>query len=314
MADETSDAAPQAGWSSRSIGRNWQHQFFYRLIRLGGRPTAYAALRAVALVYVLRRKYRERCTPYLERRFPGTGPRARFVHSYRMVVALGEALIDRAATGILGPSEFQVRFDESDELLDLLGQGRGLILMIAHVDCWQAAMSALENLPAQVSMLMRREDGDLDRHYFEHKGQTCPYRVIDPEGFLGGTLEMLGVLKAGQIVSVMGDRLLGSASQAVSVPFLGGAIRVPFSAYLLASATGAPVVILLSAKTGRSSYRLRLYRAISVPPGLPKKPQAYADYAGEFATCLEHYVGEYPYQFFNFYDLWSQPDHSRRAQ
>jgi len=80
----------------------------------------------------------------------------------------------------------------------------------------------------------------------------------------------------------------------------------------LASATGAPVVILLSAKTGRSSYRLRLYETIRVPPGLPKKPEAYAAYAGAFAACLERYVEEYPHQFFNFYDLWSPPDHPGR--
>lgn len=30
-----------SNWNSRSLGRNWQHQFFYVAIRLGGRRLAY---------------------------------------------------------------------------------------------------------------------------------------------------------------------------------------------------------------------------------------------------------------------------------
>ncbi len=56
----------QKQWSSRSVGRNWQHQIFYLLIRLGGRRAAYALLYVVVGCYVLfSRLARKRAEPYL---------------------------------------------------------------------------------------------------------------------------------------------------------------------------------------------------------------------------------------------------------
>ncbi len=121
-------------------------------------------------------------------------------------------------------------------------------------------MSALGFLQVPVNLLMQREEGDLDRHYFEHAGIACPYRIIDPRGYLGGALEMIEVLKRGEVLSVMGDRMLGSDRNAVAVDFFGAPVRFPFSAYKLASVTGAPVAVVLSAKTGAASYALQLVR------------------------------------------------------
>lgn len=295
------------GWSSRSIGSRLQHRIFYLLIRLGGRRAAYFLLYFVVLYYVLcRPALRRRSHFYLRRRFPGQ-PAPRLRDSFRMSLELGKVLVDRAVVGILGPSTMQVRLHGRDELLALVAEGRGLILMTAHVGCWQVAMSALGFLDLPVNLLMQREEGDLDRHYFEHAGLVAPYRIIDPRGFLGGALEMIEVLKRGEVLSVMGDRMMGNDRNGVAMSFLGGTVTVPFSAYKLASASGAPVAVFFSAKTGPASYELRLYGVIRVPPALGRKGEVFAPFAADFARHLERYCAEHPFQFFNFYDLWQTP-------
>jgi predicted LPLAT superfamily acyltransferase len=292
-------------WTSRSIGAAWQHRFFYGLIRLGGRRAAYAMLAVVVFYYMLfRADQRRKSEFYLRRRFPGAKGARLWLHSYRMSLALGKSLIDRAVVGILGPSSTRVTLSGKEELLSLLAEGRGLILITAHVGSWQTAMAALDFLNQPVSLLMQREAGDIDRHYFEHGGRECPFRIIDPSGALGGALEMLQVLKSGQILSVMGDRMFGSDRNAVNVEFLGAPVPFPFSAYKLASATGAPIGVLLSAKTGLDSYELRLARVIRVPAGLRRGNEAFVPYVRQFAETLEEYAQQYPYQFFNFYDMW----------
>ena len=40
----------------------------------------------------------------------------------------------------------------------LLAEGRGLILVTAHVGCWQASLSALSFLKVPVHLLMQREE------------------------------------------------------------------------------------------------------------------------------------------------------------
>ncbi len=303
---------PEAGaadgqWSSRSIGSRFQHNIFYFLIRIGGRRAAYMLLYFVVFYYMaLRPDQRAKTRPYLDRRFRGRSGWRRFVDSYRMSLELGKVLVDRAVVGILGPESMQVRLHGRDELLALKNEGRGVILVTSHVGCWQVAMSALGYLKTPVHMLMRQEDGNVDRHYYEHAGVECPYRIIDPTGFLGGTLEMMAVLKAGEVLSVMGDRVLGSDKSAVPAVLLGDQARFPFSAYQLASATGAPIVVLFTYKTGPNSYEMKVGRVIRVPDGLGRKEEAYRPYVAQYAQALEEFTGEYPYQFFNFFDLWKQ--------
>jgi predicted LPLAT superfamily acyltransferase len=116
---------------------------------------------------------------------------------------------------------------------------------------------------------------------------------------------MMGVLKQGQIVSVMGDRLLGSDKSSCQVDFLGGKATVPFSAYKIASATGAPVVVFLTRKDGPNSYQVQLARVIRVPEIKGRNAEAFSLYAQEFAGVLEEFSQKHPYQFYNFHNMWS---------
>ncbi|MCA1797183.1 MAG: lysophospholipid acyltransferase family protein [Geobacteraceae bacterium] len=294
-----------ANWNDRSLGKSWQHQFFYVAIRLGGRRLAYFFLYFIALYYVLcSRGARQRCSPYLRRRFPHAGRFHRLWYSYKLILNFGKVLIDRAVVGIMGPDAFHVTLYGREQLLALRDEGHGLIMMGAHVGCWQVAMSALDFMQCPVNMLMRREDGDVDRHYYEHAGIECPYRVIDPTEYLGGTLQMLGALKQGEVVCVMGDRMLGSDRSSVGVEFLGGSVELPYSAYKIAAATGAPVVVFFTRKDGPASYSLHVADVIRVPQVKGREAQTFAPYARRFSEALEQYSTEHPFQFFNFFDMW----------
>lgn len=298
-------AGGQRKWTSRSVGAPWQHRFFYFLIRIGGRRVAYLALYFVVLYYMLLRPdQRKKSQHYLRRRFPESAPPRRWFQSYAMSLELGKVLIDRAAVGILGPDVLSVSLEGKEELLGLLREGRGLILMTAHVGCWQVAMVALRFLGTRVNLLMQREEGDVDRHFFEHGGGGSPFHIIDPRGYLGGTLEMIGALKRGEVLSVMGDRMLGSDRSSVPVEFLGAQIAVPYSAYKIASATGAPIAVLLTRKSGPSEYGMEVAGVVRVPADLGRKSEAYRPYAQAFADLLEGYTQRNPYQFFNFFDMW----------
>lgn len=292
-------------WTSRSIGRDWQHRFFYLAIKLGGRRLAYLCLYLVVAWYALFSSVaKERARHYLARRFPTAGPWQRLRQRYLLILTFGQVLIDRAMVGILGADRIKVELHGKDKLLNLLAEGKGMILVNAHVGCWQVAMSALGFMETPVNLLMQREEGDIDRHYFEHAGMECPYHIIDPRGFLGGALEMMEVLKRGEVLSVMGDRMLGDDQNGVAVAFLGGRVTMPVSAYRLASATGTPIVALFSFKTGPDSYDLKLYRIIRVPPGAGRDQQAVVPYVQEFAASLEEFSREHPFQFFNFFNMW----------
>jgi len=297
--------AEQSRWSAASFGSRLQHEIFYIFIRLGGRRAAYLLLYPVVLYYMsFRPKIRQRTKHYLSRRFRGRSGFAAFVDSCRLSLAMGKALVDRASAGILGPESLSVKLNGREEMLELLARKSGLIVVVSHVGCWQTAMSALGFMQTPVNMLMRREDGDIDRQYYEHAGIERPYNVIEPDGFLGGALEMTAALKRGEVLCLMGDRVFGGPRSAVEVEFLGENAAFPFAAFKLASALQAPVAVLFSCKTGSAAYELTLAETISVPAGIGRDAEEFRPFVQQYVSALEKFVGEHPYQFFNFYNIW----------
>ena len=293
-------------WTSRSVGSRLQHQGFHLLLKIGGLPAAYALLYMVIAWYTFfRPSVRRRGAPYLSRRFPNRSLAGRLSDSYRHMLALGMALVDRAAVGLLPPGTITATLHEREALLDLLREGRGLILLTAHVGSWQAVMPALSLLNTPVNLLIQKEEGDVDQHYFELRGEACPFRIIDPRGYLGGAIEMVSALKRGEVLSIMGDRVFGEARGVLPIDFLGAPAPFPTGPFKIAAATGAPIAVLFSVKTGPAAYRMLFAGVLRVPEHAGRGTQGYRPYAEAFVRLLEACVQDHPFQFFNFYDMWA---------
>ncbi len=302
-------------WSSRSVGSRLQHQSFHLLLRIGGLPAAYALLYLVVGWYTLfRPSVRRRASPYLSRRFPGRSFTGRLSDSYHHTLEFGKALVDRAAVGLLPSGTIKATLSERQVLLDLLGEGRGLILLISHVGSWQAMLPALSLLKTPVNLLIQREEGDVDRHYFELRGEASPFRIIDPRGFLGGAIEMASALQRGEVLCIMGDRVFGEARGVLPVDFLGAAAPFPTGPYKIAAATGAPIAVLFSVKTGTATYQMVFAGVLRVPKDAGRAPQGYRPFLESYVRLLEGCVREHPFQFFNFYDMWAAAGEDPRGK
>ena len=307
VADERDrPASANAQWDSRSVGKPWQFAFFGAVIRWGGRWLAYGCMVVVVAWYVLfSRLVRQRCRAYLDRRFGQTAwlP-LRWWRTYRWIVALGASLIDRGAYGALGPRALSVQFPEGLRLKALAEENRGLIVLNCHVGCWQVAMSAFRFLKTPVSVVMHQGQADIDPRWFSESGREAPFAIIDPNQPMGGILQMIQVLKEGQVLGIMADRVFGSDPNTLEVPFMKAPVRFPVSPYRLASMQGSPIAVVFSYKSGYSTYCIEIARVIRVPEGLGRSNQAYRAYLMEFVKTLEDFVEAHPWQFFNFHNMW----------
>lgn len=228
----------------------------------------------------------------------------RLYDEYQWATSLGEVLVDRAAYGILGPKCVDIEVPNASILQELLDEKKGLIILSAHTACWQVAFSALGFQGAKVYMLIHRDQEDFDKHYYEHDNRKPPFEIIDPAGYLGGTLQMTSVLQDGHVLGLMGDRVFGDNSNTISVDFLGDSIKIPIAPYRLAAMRGTPIAILFFHKAGRSKYRIDIPGIIRIPSGVNRDPQAYSPYAQEFITHLTEYVRERPFDLYNFFQMW----------
>lgn len=290
-------------WSSRSVGSRLQHRIFYLLIRRLGTTGGYCLLFFVISWYVARSSVRDRSKAYIRRRFSNPGVFAYFFHTWKLQWAFGQCLVDRAAAGILGGFSFDAFFEETLRLA--ADEAKGIILLAAHTGCWQMSPYALaEHARLPVAVLAHKEHGDVDRQAHEHAGTAPPFQVVHAGTGVAASVELVKRLRQGELVCMMGDRMESPTEPSAPVMFLGGTVPAPIAAYRLASATGAPVACAFALRTGPRRGKLCIAHIMRVPEGLGANARAYIPYAQRFASALECFVRDHPYQFFNFYDFW----------
>lgn len=288
----------------RNLGSPLQYQIFLWIVRCRALPLARALLAVVVLYYTLLPHVRRRCSWYLQRRFGNVDGWTGFVHAYRLYLHFGQILLDRMVAGTTGrfplsPTSPTVRA----QLLEAMQNPKGCILLSAHIGAWQVGLAGLTDLDRLVHIAQPRDPDDPDKHYFERgKGRAC--HIIDLSDPIGAFVEMAAALRRGELVCLMGDRLTRDTEKSVSAPFLGGRIALPVHAYALASMTEAALVMLFTVREKGSTQAI-LAERIPVPPALPRNdPSAFLPFATRFAQTMEEVVRRYPYQFFNFYNMW----------
>jgi predicted LPLAT superfamily acyltransferase len=300
---------------SPDYGGNIGHAIFHAVLRLLGVVPAYFLLALVAPYYVLvRGSARRSAAPYLKRRFPGQSPIRRFFTTVAYFYRFGQALIDQAAMGVLGPERFHVDFPDEEALYRRARKGKGLILLTSHAGSWQTAMANMRCLDVPVHFQFNDEDHTAGRHFFDLAGERGAFRIISPTAFLGGMVEMTHALTAGECVSVMGDRAFGGHTR--EALFLGERAAFPIAAYHLAATTGADLVVLLTHRIGRLAYRIESHCITDSPlagkmpasqdTALPRE-EAIEMLLGRYVGLLERYVAEHPFMWFNFFDFWATP-------
>jgi predicted LPLAT superfamily acyltransferase len=279
---------------------------FFRLsLGLFGLKGAYGLLYIVCLYYLLfdRRAF-DATMCYVERRFSSDSYLKRIMQVYRIFISQGKNLIDRYCM-ISGIIKFKYEVNGYGELLALLKSfPRGIILLTAHIGNWQAAMTSLDKFGRIVYMLMRPEENAAVKEMLDIDGSKDIGKVIFADSGLGGVIEIVNALNEGHIVSIMGDRAYGRNS--VEIPFLGGIAHFPHGAYNIAAATGCPIVVFLSAKTGDTEYYVDVSHIIQ--PGVRERGRKSEDIlrmATEFSRILEDFVNIYPLQWFVFNDIWA---------
>ncbi len=280
------------------------HVFFYAVLRIGGQRTAYFFLYPVIFCYVTcSRKIHQQTRPYFALRFPGHSWWRQRLDVFFNVLSFGKVLIDRAWIAFSKGQTIEGTFEESEKLKRVIAEGKGVVIVLAHVGNWQSSFADLGRLPVDIHALMEYDEEAVAKHFFD-LGKKRPFSIIDVHGFMGGLVEATTALQKGDMILMMGDRHEGGPTATVS--FLGRPLRLPIAAYKLATSTGAPVVVLFSAKTGRTRYRLIIGDIIRPDSDLRANREQLARYADRFAAALERYVEKYPYQWYNFFNIWNE--------
>jgi predicted LPLAT superfamily acyltransferase len=282
------------------------HSIFYLVLRLFGQAGAYSLLVPVVFSYVLfSRKIHRQTRPYLEKRFPDHSRLQQWIDTFRNVLSFGEVLVDRAWLGCVREASPTYEVIGREKLDAVIASGKGAILLTAHVGNWQTALSNLHFLKVPVHALMQYDPQAAARHYFDLGIKNRSFSIINADGPFGGMIEATAALQRGEFVAIMGDRL--SKGPSSTVDFLGKHVRLPHAAYALAAHVDVPVVVFLASKTGRKRFHLQVWDIFSPRfPSRENRQEILTDCSRKFAEALEKYLKIFPYQWYNFFDFWTQ--------
>jgi predicted LPLAT superfamily acyltransferase len=302
--DHTDLPAPRArGWLGRAeVGTVWAIRFVAFMATAIGRGPAHVLLRFIALWYTLTYGAAKRASrAYLERYFG----KATFGMVYRHIHTFAAVTLDRVLFVAGRYRGLDVRTNGNEHLDALHAEGKGAILLGAHVGSFEAMRAVGDRDGLRVHSVGYFRNAERINAILDRLNPQANARLIhlgdDPTGSM---LRIKDALDRGEMVAFLGDRAL-PGSRTTTVRFLGGEAEIPLGVFSVAAALRCPVYLVFGLYHPPRRYELYcepFAERIEAPRG--RREEALREYAQQYASAVERYVRKAPYNWFNFYDFW----------
>lgn len=229
------------------------------------------------------------------------------LRSYRLFINYAQTLTDTYAIHC-GRRPLPTVSVGRHHLLDSLKRGKGVIAITGHLGMWQMGpfLAGWRDLPP-FHMAMAEEPNPLVQQ-FEERFRSR-FRIVYTTGSPFSSLQLVSVLRQGEIVGMQMDRHLGG--QTVTLPFFGEMAHFTAGPATLARATGAELVpIFFMVEPSGSGMGRKVAHYIEEPIAVPHTSDRQADImtaTEKLVRVYERYVARYPEQWYNFHDFWEGP-------
>ena len=283
---------------------------FYGIHAVVGRRILRVLLWPVVLVYAATQpRARHASLDYLGRMQQAHGAIGRqpaIRHWLLHLMSFAETLLDKLLAASGRYAWASVRLEGQEALDGLLAEGRGALLVTAHVGCLELCQALADRLPGvRLTVLVHTRHAERFNAILRRLNPAGRVELLQVTDVGAATAVELGRrVTAGEFVAIAGDRVPVAGGRVARVPFLGAPADFPIGAYVLASLLGCPLLMLGCVRTG-AGHVVR-FEMLEERLQLPRagREAALQACAGRFAQRLEALLVRAPYDWFNFYDFW----------
>ena len=287
--------------------------FFYGLHALLGRRALRALLWPVVAFYAATQPRARRASLDYLRRIEaahgviGAAPGTR--HWLRHLMSFAETLLDKLLATSGRYAFARVRIEGQEQVDALVAQGRGALLVTAHVGCLELCQALAARMPRlRLTVLVHTRHAERFNAILRRLNPDSRVELLQVTEVSAATaVELEKRVRAGEFVAIAGDRVPVDQGRTATVPFLGAPAAFPVGAYVLASLLACPLLMLGCVRAG-AGHVVR-FEQLAERLALPRdgREQALQQHAAQFARRLEALLVRAPYDWFNFFPFWSQP-------
>jgi predicted LPLAT superfamily acyltransferase len=297
-------------WRQRPEGGGRFALWLIRGIALhGGRRLGRLCMYPVTLYFMLRRGEERRASRhFLQQLF---GRPAGWRQVFRHLHAYATTSLDRVFLLTHGERDFDIEVEGLDALEAAIDEGRGVLLVGSHQGSFEALRAVSARRPdVPLRVLLDKQKTPAMTELLEALAPDVGASVIDTaQGGVAITLAAAEACRAGAMVALLADR--AREHEALRrADFLGRPAPWPTGPWLLANALQVPVLLCFGLYLGGRRYRL-VFEPFAERVVVPRERRDAALDAliTRYVARLEHYARAYPYNWFNFHDVWQAPPH-----
>ena len=287
-------------WSGKSRGGRFGYQFFVYTIRLLGINCAYFFLAFIVIYFIPFAPKATRSVWIYNRRIRGLGFIDSLKELYCHYFVFGQTLIDKVAIKGGMSSKYNFKFDNYDRFLEILNSGKGVVMIGAHIGCWEAGAVFFGKYGKKINVVMLDAEHQHIKDVLKNNAnRENNYNIIPlNQNFLDAMLQIKVALNNGEYICFNGDRYMNFENTAC-IDFLGAEAVFPLGLFKIAAKCRVSVVFYYAMREQN-----RTYRFVFEESGLRGKVTEEM-LLKQYAESLERIIIKYPRQWFNFYNFWN---------
>ncbi|MFN6945328.1 MAG: lipid A biosynthesis acyltransferase [Cytophagaceae bacterium] len=284
-------------WKGKTRGGLLGYKIFIFILQKAGLKAAYALLKIVTAYFIL---FAPAATISIYRYFRDIHAFGRIralVSVYKNFYVFGQGLIDKIAiiSGI--EKKFTYTYDGIEHLKGL--KETGGILISAHLGNWEIAGYMLKDVKIHINILMFEAEQEKIKGYLEKVMKNEYVNIIPIKQDMSHLFLISNALRNKEIICMHGDRFVAD-SRVQAVNFMEKKAYFPLGPFIMAAKLKVPFVFVYALKGNNYHYNLSSTPAVIDPTLKP------SDVLEKYVSYLEDKLRKYPFQWFNYYDFWSE--------
>ena len=267
------------------------------------RPFARLFLYPITLYFLLTSpKVRFSSRNYLKR-IPGK--KGSFFEVANHIFCFSATILDRVYFLTDQQNLFEIDIQGKEILDEVLKQKTGCILLGAHVGSFEALRCLAitqEHLPLKI--MIHQDHNAMITKILDELNPEVSESVINL-GDDEALFKMKESIDEGAFIGMLGDRVTEGVKQ-VDCKLLNDEIVMPAGPVTLASILKVPVIMFFGIYRGGNRYSIyieKLTDSVSAPRN--ERNKVVQQYMQKYTDSIETMIKRYPYNWFNFYDYWS---------